>query len=183
VPTLYLVRHGQATAGFGAHLDPGLSDLGRHQAEAAAARLASLGPLPIYSSPLARACETAAPLAQRWRRTPIIERRVSELPSPTLDLAERARWVREVMLRRWSDLDATLQVWRSALVACVSDFEEDCVVFSHFIAINAVVGAATRDDRVVIFRPDYASVTEVASRAAGRLELVALGPEADTEVR
>ena len=31
-----------------------------------------------------------------------------------------------------------------------------CVVFSHFIAINAAVGYATGDDRVVSFRPDNA---------------------------
>ncbi len=180
--TLYLVRHGQAAAGFGAHLDPGLSAVGRRQAEATAERLAPRGPLSLYSSPLARARETAAPLALRWNRTPVIERRVSELPSPTRDLAERARWVREVMQECWSDLDAELQAWRDALLGCVAGFGADCVVFSHFIAINAVVGAAIGDARVVVFHPDHASVTTVSTRAGG-LDVVALGREAETDVR
>ena len=84
--TLFLVRHGRAAAGFDGHLDPGLDDLGRMQAHSAAAILAPLGPLAIYSSPLARARETAIPLSQRWGIEPVIEHRVAEIPSPTDDL-------------------------------------------------------------------------------------------------
>ena len=62
--TIYFVRHGEAEAGFGAHRDPGLSALGRTQAIATAKHLASLDPIPIFSSPLLRAQETAQELAQ-----------------------------------------------------------------------------------------------------------------------
>ena len=89
-----MVRHGKAAAGFDGHIDPGLDALGREQAEATAAALAPLGPLPVHSSPLARARETAAPLAERWSVPPAIETRVAEIPSPTDDLRERADgWV------------------------------------------------------------------------------------------
>ena len=37
----------------------------------------------------------------------------------------------------------------------------DAVIFSHFIAINVVVGAANRSEQVLSFRPDHASVTKV----------------------
>ena len=57
MPGIYMVRHGKAAAGFAGHPDPGLDDLGRSQALATAAALAPLGPLPVYSSPLARARE------------------------------------------------------------------------------------------------------------------------------
>ena len=77
---IYMVRHGKAAAGFDGHADPGLDDLGRSQAEATAAMLADLGPLTIYSSPLARARETAMPLAERWDSEVIIEPRVAEIP-------------------------------------------------------------------------------------------------------
>lgn len=49
MPSIYLIRHGQAAAGFDGHRDPGLSDLGRKQAIAVADDLATLGPLPVYS--------------------------------------------------------------------------------------------------------------------------------------
>ena len=135
--TLYLVRHGKPASAFDADLDPGLDDVGRQQATAAAEDLAPLGPLPIFSSPLARARETAEPLAARWERAPRVETRVAELPSPTDALAERARFVRGVMAGVWSAAGADLQAWRRALVEWVGALEQDCVVFSHFIAINA----------------------------------------------
>ena len=57
-----MVRHGRAAAGFGSHLDPGLDNVGRAQAEATAKELAVRfeDPVPIYSSPLKRAQDTAA---------------------------------------------------------------------------------------------------------------------------
>jgi broad specificity phosphatase PhoE len=43
MPTLYLVRHGRAAARYDEDHDPGLDDIGRRQAQAAADRLAPLG--------------------------------------------------------------------------------------------------------------------------------------------
>ncbi len=179
--TIHLVRHGKAAAGFDKHLDPGLDELGRNQAIATAAALAPLGPLPIYSSPLARAQETAAPLAERWGVTPVIEPRVTEIPSPTKDLSQRAEWLRGVMTDRWSNLDQRLRDWRLAIIDCVGNYTEDCVVFCHFIAINVIVGAATGTDDMITFRPDNTSVTRILADS-GKLRVIELGREADTRV-
>ena len=61
------------------------------------------------------------------------------------------------------------------------DLPRDCVVFTHFIAINVAVAAAHSRDDVVCFRPDYASVTCMES-ANGRLRLLEQGREADTTI-
>jgi broad specificity phosphatase PhoE len=161
--TIYLVRHGKAAAGFDGHLDPGLDDLGRRQATAVADELHPLGPLPIYSSPLARARETAAPLAALWQQDIMIEPRVAEIPSPTEDLGQRSEWLRRAMAGDWSSLDPELQAWRQALVDCLAAINADAVVFCHFIAINAAVGHAQRDDRLVVFAPDNGSITELCN--------------------
>jgi broad specificity phosphatase PhoE len=58
----------------------------------------------------------------------------------------------------------------------------DCVVFSHFIAINAAVGHATGDDRVVSFRPANCSIT-IMETGINTLTLLERGVEAITEVR
>ncbi len=179
--TIYLVRHGKAAAGFDSHLDPGLDELGRTQAAATADDLAPLGPLPIFSSPLARARQTAAPLAKRWGVRPVIENRVAEIPSPTEDLPERAEWLRGVMADCWSNLDPGLRHWRQAMIACVNSYAEDCVVFCHFVAINVIVGAATGTDELITFRPDNGSVTTIGTDG-GRLRLIELGREADTRI-
>lgn len=184
---IYMVRHGKAAAGFDGHVDPGLDDLGRSQADATAAMLADLGPLPIYSSPLARARETAMPLAARWSSEVIIEPRVAEIPSPTEDLAERSAWLRSAMAGTWSALEEPLQVWRRSLIDCVLAMPEDSVVFCHFIAINVAVGGAEAlggtegDDRMVIFSPDNGSVTTFSTEG-GRLSVLELGRTADTHV-
>ncbi|TNF84283.1 MAG: histidine phosphatase family protein [Gammaproteobacteria bacterium] len=178
---VYMVRHGKAAAGFAGHADPGLDEVGRSQAEATAAMLADLGPLPIYSSPLARARETAVPLAERWSSEVIIEPRVAEIPSPTEDLAERAAWLREAMAGSWANLDGNLQTWRRELIDCILAMEEDSVVFCHFIAINVAVGGAENDDRMVIFSPDNGSVTTL-SNDGGKLNVLELGRTAVTQV-
>jgi len=179
--TLFLVRHGRASASFDSHADPGLDDLGRTQAIHTASILAPLGPLAIYSSPLARALETAIPLSQRWGIDPVIEHRVAEIPSPTADLTQRGEWLRGVMQGRWRTLPGDLQHWRRELIDRLLDIKEDSVVFCHYVAINVAVGAATADDRLVCFRPDNGSITRIAI-SDGRLRLIELGRESETPV-
>ena len=82
---IYLIRHGDALpAGDeivpgGTYDDQPLSQLGRQQAEAVAARLASIPFDVIYSSPYRRARETAAPLAHRQGLDVRIETEIREI--------------------------------------------------------------------------------------------------------
>ncbi len=178
---LYLVRHGKAAARWDQDRDPGLDDTGRAQAEAMAAALGPLGPLPLIASPLRRTRETAVPLEAAWAASARIEPRVAEIRSPTDDLAERRVWLDAVMTGTWSVQPPVLHDWRQAVIDVLVAIDQETVVVSHFVAINAAVGAATGDDRVIGFRPDNCSVTvmEVAGRA---LRLVELGREIETEV-
>lgn len=178
---LHLVRHGRATAGWDADRDPGLDAVGLGQAEAVAARFAAGERLALVSSPLRRARETAAPLERLWADAARIEPAVAEIPSPSADLVARGAWLRAAMEGSWADLGAEYQAWRAAVAAALARLERDCVVFSHFIAINAAVGVAIGDDRLVCFRPDNGSVTTFETEG-GILRLIALGDQAGTEV-
>ena len=51
---VYMVRHGEAAAGFDRHVDPGLSKLGKDQASATAKELDAMGPMQIITSSLGR---------------------------------------------------------------------------------------------------------------------------------
>ncbi len=181
MPRIRLVRHGHAAAGFSADHDPGLDELGRDQAEAMAAALAPIGPLPMVVSPLRRTRETAAALEAVWARTATVDARVAEIPSPTDDLTERGAWLRGAMAGTWADLGPDYEAWRDDLVDTILAYESDTVVVSHFVAINAVVGRATGDDRVMNARIDNCSVTTVDTEAGG-LVVVELGALASTEV-
>jgi broad specificity phosphatase PhoE len=163
VTTLYLVRHGEAASGWDGDLDPGLSDLGHQQAAAVADRLASLGPLPVVASPLRRTRETAAAFESVWGVDAVVDERVAEIPSPTLDLSARTAWLRTVMAGEWSTAAAELRPWCDEVVRALLGFEQDTVVVTHFIAINVAVGRAQGDDRVVCFTPANGSVTILES--------------------
>lgn len=183
--TLFLVRHARPAASFGDSVDPGLDDVGKAQAEAVGRQLAGrLSALPVYSSPLQRCRETAAPLAAIWKRPATIVDAVGEIPSPPLSLAERQQWLRKATAGTWAELkrDAPagspdFDAWRAALVGAVRGLAADSVIFSHFIAINAIVGVAQGDERVVCFRPDHASVTTIEI-AGGAISVRELGRQA-----
>ena len=179
---LYLVRHGKATAGWGMQKNPGLDDLGHAQAKAAALVLAPLGPLPIITSPLARTRETSGPLAEIWGIEPRVELRVGEIRFASATPPDRVHWLKEVMVSEWPGLDRELQQWRQEVIEALLSIYTDTVGFTHYIAINAAVGHATGDDRVVSFRPDNCSIT-IMETVANTLVLLERGLEADTEVR
>lgn len=177
-----LVRHGRAAAGWGDEPDPRLDDTGVAQAARVADLLAPAGPLAVATSPLARARETAQPLADRWGVLPRVEPRVGEIAAAGVQMADRAAWLRRVMASTWRELGPELLEWRSALLDALREADRDTVVFTHFIAINAAVGAALGDDRVVCFRPANGSVTAVELHE-GAFRVVSLGDEAETQVR
>lgn len=182
-----LVRHGRAAAGWDVDPDPGLDELGRTQALAAALLLDSGSPVPIVSSPLRRCRETAEPLAARWSVGVAVEPGVTEIPSPEgHDLASRVEWLRAAMAGEWAALGPRYTTFRDSVVDTVVSLAgrhaEGCIVFSHFIAINAVIGAALGDDRLVIRSLDNASIT-VVDVVGSRIELVEGGREADTLIR
>lgn len=179
-----LVRHGRAAAGWDVDPDPALDDIGRAQAAAVGAGLAELAPMMVVSSPLRRCRETAAALCTAWRCEPTVESAVAEIPSPEgIAMADRVAWLREVMAGEWSGLGRRYTEYRDGVVEAIRALPSDAVVFSHFVAINAVIGSATGDDRIVIRRLDNCSVTTVEIGADGTMRLVAGGHEADTLIR
>lgn len=185
--TLYLVRHARPASGYGDSVDPGLDDIGHAQATRVAGELKSSLPnrLPVYTSPLRRCRETAKPLAEAWGVQPIVFPEIGEIPAPPLSLKERQEWLRKVMASDWVNVPALAPpgspdypAWRSALLDAVQAMAGDAVIFSHFIAINVVVGAASGSDRFVSFRPAHASVTTVEVGEDG-ISIRALGRESD----
>lgn len=180
---LYLVRHGRAAAGWDTDVDPGLDALGREQAVVAAERLAPLGPLGVLTSPLRRCQETATALAGGWGMVPVVDPAVAEIPSPEgVAMVDRVTWLRKAMTGTWADLGVRYTNFRDGVLSRLAACTSDTVVFSHFVAINAVIGAALGDDRLVIHSLDNASVT-VLDVHDGSFTLVESGREADTLIR
>lgn len=182
--TIYLVRHAKPMANWGEAIDPGLDTLGLQQANYAAKELQPLGPLDLYTSPLRRCMETAAPLAKLWHRDAMVFEQVAEIPSPPLSVQARQHWLGEAMQGTWSQLQANSPVgspdflqWRRELLQSVQALRADSVIYSHYIAINVLVGAAQRHERVISFKPGHASVT-ILKVSPHDISIVKVGDEA-----
>ena len=186
---IYLIRHARPAAGWGgADDDPGLDETGKAQAQAAAEALMALPPevrpTRVVSSPLRRCRETAEPFARAIGVGLEIDPRVGEIPTPAALTPEaRGPWLREAFAGRWADIEGDLDYddWRRAVAAAVGS-RPDAAVFSHFVAINAVLSHLADDERVMSFRPDHASISVFERDGEGGLRLVERGREAVTGV-
>lgn len=186
---LFLIRHGEPEASWGGAIDdPGLSESGHGQALAACAVLREKPVRALLTSPMRRCLETAEPFKTASGLQPLVEPRVSEVSSP-VDVADRRAWLHanfpwnDGAAMHWDEIDPGLSAWRDDLLSCVSALSADSAIFSHFVAINALVGAALGRTETIVFRPDYASITELAL-VDGTLHLVSLGDQMTTgEVR
>jgi broad specificity phosphatase PhoE len=189
MPRIYLVRHAKPAAAWGDDPDPGLDALGATQAAAVAQQLAqAITHAPVYSSPLRRCRETALPLCELWQSDATVLPSVAEIPSPPLDREARREWLTAAMQGTWRELHERAPAgsidyldWRRSVVDALRALPHDCVVFTHFIAINVAAAAAQERDQVVCFRPDHASVTVLDAGPQG-LRLVELGRQAQTGV-
>lgn len=177
---LYLIRHGEAAASWGDHPNPGLSELGHRQAEAVAEELAELGVRQIVSSPMQRCRETARPLERLLGVKADIVEEVSEIQTPP-GVKDRVSWLRTFMAGTWP-MEAKSHVeWRDKMEARLLSMPDRTAVFSHFVAINAIVSKLQDQPETKVFSPTYCSVT-ILERRAGRLTVQRLGSESETRV-
>ncbi len=177
---VYLVRHGEAAASWAESNDPGLSGTGQQQAKLACEQLVTLPAMPIVSSPKLRAIETAQPLAQHWGSEVVIEPRVTEVPTPS-DIEDRAVWLKQVMKSDWPQMTEAMVSWQYNIVAALAEADQDCVVFCHFMVINAAAAYISQQPEVLQQMPDYASVHEIEV-SAGKLVSFKPGKQLTTKV-
>lgn len=134
--------------------------------------LAGLGSRPVLTSPLRRARETADALAARLGVGAEVVPEFGEVPTPAgIELLDRGSWLREFMTSRWDDAPPLVCEWRERLLATLSSLHGDTLVFTHLVAINAVVAAADGTSDVTAVRPGNCSVTVVDAQGPS-LEVV-----------
>jgi broad specificity phosphatase PhoE len=185
---VYLIRHARPSATWGGDDDdPGLDAAGQAQAQRAAQALLALPeglrPTRVVSSPLRRCRETAQPFAEAIGGVLEIDPRVGEIPTPKALSAEaRGPWLRQAFTGNWADIQGDLDydAWRREAATAVAS-RPGAAVFSHFVAINAVLTTLAGAPQVITLRPDHTSIS-VFELSDGVLTLVERGPEAVTGV-
>jgi broad specificity phosphatase PhoE len=185
---LFIIRHGRPAAVWGGgDSDPGLDPEGERQASMAARTLMALPPderpISVVSSPLRRCRETARAFADALNVETEIVTEVGEIPTPrSLASAARGEWLRKSLSGNWSDIDGDLDYdrWRRAVFDAVR-FRPGAAIFSHFVAINAVLSVIEGRDEVISFRPDHTSIT-VLDTIGDEMRVLERGREAATSV-
>ncbi len=175
--TIWLVRHGEASASWGEHSDPGLSEKGVLEAQAAATQLLSVVPrdVALVSSPKARAQETAAPLAAHLNRDVVINPAFQEIQAP-VPLKDRQVWLQGFMRQTWTEQSESLWRWREGIVGALLGLSEPTVIFTHFLVINTVVAHSRKASKTVQCWPDNGSVHHL-ELAHGAIKVVRLGQQ------
>jgi probable phosphoglycerate mutase len=177
---LVLVRHGRPDEGHAERPhDPPLNDEGRAQARAVAEHLADEGITRIVASPLLRAQQTAAPLAERlgscidvvdgWAEA---DRGAARYRSTeTLRAQGDAEWQRFLAdPAGYFGLDDA--GFRGVVVAALQsltrslEHDDHVAVFTHGLPINVVLSHVLGLQRIVHFAPGYGSITRL--RIGGR---------------
>lgn len=179
---IWLVRHGEAAASWGEHPDPGLSELGRSQAQAAAEELIKHLPVDValVSSPKARALETAEPLADKLGKPVAVVSAFQEIQSP-VPLNERQSWLRGFMRQQWHEQPQTIWQWREDIISTMLQLDQPTVVFTHFLVINAVIAHISKQPETLQYWPDNAS-SHAFARHDDSLQVINLGREMSTRV-
>ncbi|SEK16721.1 MULTISPECIES: histidine phosphatase family protein [unclassified Variovorax] len=175
---IVLVRHGRPDEDDSERPhDPPLRADGHAQAEAVAARLAQEGITRIVSSPMARAAQTAQPLARLlglsvetidgWAEA---DRHVARYRSTeTLRALGEGEW-RRFMADPIAYFGGDSASFRSAVLGALAATVEagpansskaHVAVFTHGLPINVVLSHALGLERIVHFAPGYASMTRL----------------------
>jgi 2,3-bisphosphoglycerate-dependent phosphoglycerate mutase len=164
---LFLVRHGasaDSVEGEAFELvegqgDPPLSDVGRHQAELVALRLATEPFDGLYISTLQRTAETAAPLVARSGLTPVVDADLREI-----FLGE---WEGGLLRQKAHDRDPMIeQVWLEQRWDVIPGAESRQVFGGRLRHAIERIAVAHPGGRVMVFSHG-AAIAEILAQASG----------------
>jgi probable phosphoglycerate mutase len=151
--------------------DPHLAELGVRQAEALASWLAEERVHAIWSSPMRRARETAAPLSARLGLPVRVDEDLAEydrealsyIPIEELKAADDPRW--NQLPERPEEFQADVVAAIEAIVAAHPG--QRVAVVCHGGVINAYAGHVLGIDDPLFFLPAYTSVSRVLAASTG----------------
>jgi len=190
---LVLVRHAlpvRLEVAAGRAADPPLSEEGHAQAKRLASWLASERVDSLYTSPMRRAVETAAPLAARLgveaRAVPeLVERgHLSNeyVPLEELKATDYPRWralVSEGGLYAGVDLPAFRRTVVAALEQIITRHAGESVVVScHGGVINAFASHVLGTEGLLVFEPAYTGISRFRAARSGQRSVVSLNEAA-----
>ena len=170
---IILVRHGEASAGWSIHPDPGLSELGFEQAaKAGKSLIEKISSYNLLSSPKKRAIETMEMMIGEKECSFQLDSRFIEIPSENVNADEKRDWLIKIFTTPIKELPEAINEWRNSLIGWLNEIEGNFIVTTHFMVINTLVSYITSKDKISYFHPDYASITEIFIKNGEMTKLV-----------
>lgn len=190
---LILIRHAEPVRIVDADgpADPPLQERGLRQAEHLAAWLAGEEIHEVWSSPMRRARETAAPVAAAKGLEVVIDDELAEfdreatsyIPVEELRATKDERWVAMVE-GRLEDYEIDAGEFRQGVVnaferiIAANPGRRAIAVVCHGGVINNYVGSVLGIERPLWFEPRYTSISRVAASRSGVRSIVSLNEAA-----
>lgn len=164
--------------------DPALSDVGHEQARALAAWLCEEPIDAVYTSPLRRAVETAAPLASALGLGTIVDEDLAEfdrdaadyIPIEELKAEGDPRW-QQLVDGDWSndgaiDPEEWIRRVHDAIERVVAAHPGQTVaVVAHGGVVNAYLASVLGTPRPMFFEPAYTSISRVLAARSGERQI------------
>lgn len=185
---LLMIRHGlpiRRETTDGSPADPELDAVGRDQAERLARWLAPEGVEAVYTSPMRRAVETAAPLAAAVGVEPVVDEEIAEfdrashfyIPLEELKATNDPRY--EEMMRGEYSGEVDPETFRRVVTVAVERIVEAnrgrrVAVVCHGGVINAWAGHVLGIPDVMFFEPVYTSISRFVCSSRGHRTIVSL---------
>ncbi len=186
---LLIVRHAlpERVEVEGRAADPPLAPLGHRQAAAMAAWLAPEGIHALYTSPMARARETAAALATQTGLDAVVEDGVAEydrdaeayIPIEELKASNDPRWTEMLAGGYFSEEGIDPAEFQAGVVEAMERIVSDnpsrtAAVVCHGGVMNAYVGHVLGLEQYMVFEPSYTGVTRIRASSRGHRSIVTL---------
>ena len=162
--------------------DPQLSELGWGQAAALAEWLADEKVDALYSSPMRRALETAAPLSERTGLEIVVEEGVAEYDRVSASYIP----IEELKASgdpRWNQLPEQPEHFRGVVVDSVERIVathpgQRVAIVCHGGVVNAYAAHVLGIDEVLFFLPHYTSISRIMAASSGERSIASLNEAA-----
>ena len=159
---IILVRHGEASASWSEHPDPGLSEDGKNQAQKTSKTfIPEFASFKLISSPKKRALETMEFIAKELNSSYETNGQFIEIPSDGISKDQKQRWITNILKTPIQDLPQPIADWQKNLISWLESYDGQAIIATHFMVINALVSHLMGNNVIAYFQPGYASKTEI----------------------
>jgi probable phosphoglycerate mutase len=188
---LLLIRHARPERVEGVEgADPGLDEIGVRQADALAAWLSVEQLDALYASPMRRAIETAAPLAEVTEHSVQTDEGICEfdrgfdfyIPMEEMKEENHPHW-QVLSSGDWSQVPGDLFAFRDRVVETIDRIATDnsgrrVAVVCHGGVINAYTGHVLGIEAPLFFEPEYTGISRVLASSSGVRSIASLNEAA-----